>query len=294
MLVAVVLASGKGTRLRPLSTEEIPKQYLKLITGKTLVEDTVDRVRDLIPTENIFVVTNEKQEKIAKESLTDLPDENIILEPNMRETLASMSHAVSYISKLKGDDVTYLFLPSDHYIKEQDLFNKSIKEGLDLFNKYNNFVLYGLIPTDPNPNYGYIKTKDLNNDHLIDSFVEKPKLEIAKTIYNDPNYFWNNAIMIANKELMFNAIKEVLPSQYDLLEKHNKDVISTKEFFDLTHVENFSRSILEEREGMMLIPVNYTWYDIGSFEVLFDVLKLLNKEDEITKIKNLIKESKKD
>lgn len=290
MLVAVILASGKGTRLRPLSTLERPKQYLKLITGKTLVEDTVDRVRNLIPTENIFVVTNELQEKIAREALSDLPDENIILEPNMRETLASMSHAVSYISKIKGDDVTYLFLPSDHYIKEQDLFDKSIKEGLEIFKKYNNFVLYGLIPTDPNPNYGYIKTKDLNGNHLIDSFVEKPKLEIAKTIYNDPNYFWNNAIMLANKQLMFEAIKEVLPSQYDLLNKHNKNIISTNEFFDLTHVENFSRSILEEREGMMLIPVNYTWYDIGSFEVLFDVLKLLEKDDEIVKIKKLINE----
>src|SRR5690625_8006439 len=94
MLVAVILASGKGTRLRPLSTLERPKQYLKLITGKTLVEDTVDRVRNLIPVENIFVVTNELQEKIAREALSDLPDENIILEPNMRETLASMSHAV--------------------------------------------------------------------------------------------------------------------------------------------------------------------------------------------------------
>src|SRR5690625_3269485 len=290
MLVAVILASGKGTRLRTLSTLERPKQYLKLITGKTLVEDTVDRVRNLIPVENIFVVTNELQEKIAREALSDLPDENIILEPNMRETLASMSHAVSYISKIKGDDVTYLFLPSDHYIKEQDLFDKSIKEGLEIFKKYNNFVLYGLTPTDPNTNYGYIKTKDLNGNHLIDSFVEKPKLEIAKTIYNDPNYFWNNAIMLANKQLMFEAIKEVLPRQYVLLIKHNKNIISTNEFFDLSHVENLSRSILEEREGMMLIPVNYTWYDIGSFEVLFDVLKLLEKDDEIVKIKKLINE----
>lgn len=292
MLVAVILASGKGTRLKPLSTEETPKQYLKLITGKTLVEDTVDRVRNLVKKENIFVVTNKKQETIAKEALSDLPEENIILEPNMRETLASMSHAVSYISKIKGDDVKYLFLPSDHYIKEQDLFDSSINEALKLFDKYNNFVLCGLVPTDPNPNYGYIKTKDLDGYHLIDSFVEKPKFEIAKKIYNDPNYFWNNAIMLSNKELMFEAIKEVIPSQYDLLIKHNNNEISTKEFFDLTHVDNFSRSILEERKGMMLVPVNYTWYDIGSFDVLFDVLKLLNKDDEIKRIKKLLQEEK--
>lgn len=289
MLVAVILASGRGTRLRPLSTDSRPKQYLKLISGNTLVEDTVDRVKNIVSLDNIFIVINEKHEQLAKSEIPYLKDENFIVEPHMKETLASMSHAVSYISKLKGDKAKFLFLPSDHYIKENDLFEQSINEGLKMFDKHNNFVLYGLIPTDPNTNYGYIKTKDVNGDHIIESFIEKPKLEIAKEIYNKNNYFWNNAIMILNKDLMFNAIKDVIPSQYDLLTKHYKSKITTKEYFDLSHVENFSRSILEEKKDMVLIPVNYTWYDIGNFDVLFEVLKLLNKTDEIKKIENMIK-----
>src|SRR5690625_7530622 len=105
MLVAVILASGKGTRLRPLSTLERPQQYLKLITGKTLVEDTVDRVRNLIPVENIFVVTNELQEKIAREALSDLPYENNILEHNNRVYLALLSYAECNISQININDV---------------------------------------------------------------------------------------------------------------------------------------------------------------------------------------------
>ncbi|HHT55676.1 MAG TPA: NTP transferase domain-containing protein [Acholeplasma sp.] len=289
MLVAVVLASGRGTRLRPLSTDERPKQFLDIISGKSLVEDTIDRVKNIVDNDNIFVVINEKQENLARNLLNFLPEENLIVEPHMKETLASMSHSVSYISKIKGDDVTYLFLPSDHYIKEIDLFEVSIKEGLDLFNKYNNFVLYGLPPTDPNPNYGYIKTTNLDNDHLITDFIEKPKLEIAEKIYNKDNYFWNNAIMLANKELIYNAIKSVLPTQHELLLNYDSSLITKDEFFNLTHVDNFSRSILEKQSGMMLVKALYTWYDIGSFEVLFHVLELLNKHDEIEKIKELIK-----
>lgn len=288
MLVAIVLASGRGTRLRPLSTDERPKQFLDLISGKSLVEDTIERVKNIVDNDNIFVVINEKQENLARNLLNFLPEENLIVEPHMKETLASMSHSVSYISKIKGNDVTYLFLPSDHYIKEIDLFEDSIKEGLDLFNKYNNFVLYGLPPTDPNPNYGYIKTTNLDNDHLITDFIEKPKLEIAEKIYNKDNYFWNNAIMLANKELIYNAIRSVLPTQHELLLNYDSGLITKDEFFNLTHVDNFSRSILEKQSGMMLVKALYTWYDIGSFEVLFHVLELLNKHDEIEKIKKLI------
>ena len=289
MLVAVVLASGRGTRLRPLSTDERPKQFLDIISGKSLVEDTIDRVKNIVDNDNIFVVINEKQENLARNLLNFLPEENLIVEPHMKETLASMSHSVSYISKIKGNDVTYLFLPSDHYIKEIDLFENSIKEGLDLFNKYNNFVLYGLPPTDPNPNYGYIKTTNLDNNHLITDFIEKPKLEIAEKIYNKDNYFWNNAIMLANKELIYNAIRSVLPTQHELLLNYDSGLITKEDFFNLTHVDNFSRSILEKQTGMMLVKALYTWYDIGSFEVLFHVLELLNKYDEIENIKKLIK-----
>jgi|GEM_PF-2741101 len=289
MLITVVLASGRGTRLRPLSTEKRPKQYLDIISGKTLIEDTIERVKNICSNENIFVVINEKQEALAREILNFLPKENLIVEPAMKETLASMSHSVSYISKLKGDNNKYLFLPSDHYIKENDLFEKSVKEGLEIFKKYNNFVLYGLKPTDPNVNYGYIETKALNNDLEINRFVEKPPLEIAENIYNKANYFWNNGIMLTSKELIYEAIKEVLPNQYDLLLKLDEGKISKEEFFKNTHVDNFSRSILEHKKGMMLVHAKYVWYDIGNFDVLFHVLKLLGKDEEIKRIKNLIK-----
>ena len=94
--------------------------------------------------------------------------------------------------------------------------------------------------------------------------------------------------MLANKELIYNAIRSVLPTQHELLLNYDSGLITKDEFFNLTHVDNFSRSILEKQTGMMLVKALYTWYDIGSFEVLFHVLELLNKHDEIEKIKKLI------
>src|SRR5690554_2816577 len=91
MLVIVVLASGRGTRLRPLSTDERPKQFLDIISGKSLVEDTIDRVKNIVDNDNIFVVINERQENLARTLLNFLPEENLIVEPHMKETLASMS-----------------------------------------------------------------------------------------------------------------------------------------------------------------------------------------------------------
>lgn len=288
MMVAVILASGRGTRLRPLSTLERPKQYLDVISGNTLVEDTIDRIKDIIPYENIFLVTNILQKDLVNELFSFLPKENIILEPDMKETLASMSHAASYVAKKKGDDCEILYLPSDHYVREIDVFKSSINEGIALLRTNNNFVLYGLKPTDPNPNYGYIETKLVDNTNIITKFIEKPKLEIAETIYNKPNYFWNNGIMLTTKELVFDAIKEVLPEQYDLLLKLHHNEIDTNTFFNKTHVDNFSRSILENRKNMVLANAKYTWYDIGSFEVLFEVLNLLGKNEKIAEIKELI------
>lgn len=288
MLVAIILASGRGTRLSPLSTLERPKQFLDVISGKTLVEDTIDRVKNIIPYENIFIVINELQKELASSIFTFLPKENLIIEPDMKETLASMSHAASYVSKIKGNNFNILYLPSDHYVKEIDIFEESVTEGLALLKKHNNYVLYGLKPTNPNTNYGYIETEIINNEYHITKFIEKPVLEIAEKIYTQNNYFWNNGIMLTSRNLVYDAIKEVLPKQYELLIKLDNNEITIHDFFKKTHVENFSRSILEHRKNMILAYAKYTWYDIGTFDVLFHVLKMLNKHDDIEKIKKMI------
>jgi mannose-1-phosphate guanylyltransferase len=287
MVVAVILASGKGTRLMPLSTALRPKQYLDVITGKTLIEDTIDRVKNIVGLDNVFVVCSSLQEQLAKDTLHFLNDENLIFEPEMKETLASITHAISYINKLRGD-VTYLFLPSDHYIPETLLFESSIKEGLDLYNSNQNLVLFGLKPTEPNTGFGYIETKKEDNHYKILSFIEKPKLEIAEKIWNLDNYFWGTFIFFTNKDIVYNALRENYPKQYELLIKLDQNIIDKNDYFKDSLVDNFSRSILEKLDNMKLVKAKYQWFDIGSFDSLFEVLEQLGKHDKVLEIKKLI------
>lgn len=289
ILVALILASGKGTRLRPLSTEETPKQYLKVLSGKTLIEDTIDRVKDLFSYDDIFVITNINQKRLVLENLSFLNSENIIYEPEMKETLASITHAMAYVNKLRGDDVTYLILPSDHFIEPKTEFIETIKKGQALLSKHpNQFLLYGIKPTEPSPEFGYIKTVTKDNLHYVETFVEKPPLEKAKLIYSEPNYFWNNFIMLLKAPLVFKALKDIIPNQYLLVKRFLNDEITTTDFFNLTTVDNFSRAILEKQQNMLLVPTTYTWFDIGSFDSLFKVLEHLGKDKEITEIKELL------
>lgn len=285
MLVALILASGKGTRLAPLSTEERPKQYLSLITEKTLVEDTVNRVNGFIKPENIYVVTNEAHQNLAYKKFDYLPKNNIILEPEMKETLASITHAVGYITKEKGDDVEILILPSDHYIDDNDKFKESILLGHKIALKNNNFMMYGVKPTNPSPEFGYIETKAVNNDLIITNFVEKPKQEIANALFASGNYYWNNFIMIFKKEILFESIKELLPDQYELLDSYTKGLIDTNEYFDKTLVGSFSRLVLEKQQNMNLVPADYIWYDVGGFDSLFEILEKLELYEKLNDIK---------
>lgn len=289
MLVALILASGKGTRLAPLSTPERPKQYLSLITNKTIVEDTVDRVKDIVSKENIFIVTNESHKKIVDNLFSNLPKENIILEPFMKETLASITHAISYISSLKGNDFDVVILPSDHYIDDIKAFEKSILDGLNIMNVNKNYVLYGVPPTNPSTEYGYIETFIENNLELVKSFIEKPKLDIAKELIKHDNYFWNNGIMLASNSLINDSIKNILPTQFQLMTDFKNGKISSNDFFKETIVDNFSKSVLEKQDNMNLIRTNYLWYDIGGFDSLFEILEKLQMDDKLKEIKYQLK-----
>lgn len=271
----LIMAGGKGTRFWPKSTEEKPKQFINLIEDRTMIQLTVDRIKNILPIEKIFVATGEKYIDLVKEQLPDLPDKNIIVEPVGRNTAPCILLASLYIKQIYND-CNIAVLPSDHLIKNE-------KEFLNTLKMANNFVeedkeaivTIGITPDRPETGYGYIKydKSDKNAVVKVDRFVEKPDLEKAKQYLESKEYLWNAGMFIFNVDYMLNELEnnynktfkllQQLPSIYD----ENYDKI-LKELYPECENISIDYAVMEKSKNIYVIPSNLGWDDIGTWKSL--------------------------
>ena len=203
----VILAGGSGTRLWPLSRKSFPKQFLKLNENKSLLQKTVERFLKVVSSEDIIIMTNKDYKFLVfaelKNSSFNIPEKNIILEPDIKNTAPAIALAMKFaLEKLKVSQEDVLFVsPSDHIIKPENEFLKYLKKT-EILAKKGYIVTFGIKPDKPETGYGYIKAKnDKQNDELLDlgaflveKFTEKPDLKIAKKYLSEGNYFWNSGM----------------------------------------------------------------------------------------------------
>lgn len=275
MLCALIMAGGKGTRFWPLSTEEKPKQFLNLVGDNTMIQMTVNRILPIIPIERIFVCTGEKYTDYVINQLPELPKENIIVEPEGRNTAPCIALS-SMIIKRKFNDASVLVLPSDHLIEKEDEFRSIILKGNDfLENNPYNIVTLGIQPNRPETGYGYIKLKDeiFNNIYKVDKFVEKPDENTAKKYLANGNYLWNSGMFLWKAENIINQIKNYSPEIYEALkgiETIEKDVIGNyiKENYKNTTNISIDYAVLEHSKDIYVIPSDIGWDDIGTWKAV--------------------------
>ena len=275
MLCALIMAGGKGTRFWPLSTEEKPKQFLNLVGDNTMIQMTVNRILPIIPIERIFVCTGEKYTDYVINQLPELPKENIIVEPEGRNTAPCIALS-SMIIKRKFNDASVLVLPSDHLIEKEDEFRSIILKGNDfLENNPYNIVTLGIQPNRPETGYGYIKLKDeiFNNIYKVDKFVEKPDENTAKKYLANGNYLWNSGMFLWKAENIINQIKNYSPEIYEALkeiETIEEDVIGNyvKENYKNTTNISIDYAVLEHSKDIYVIPSDIGWDDIGTWKAV--------------------------
>ena len=196
----VIMAGGVGSRFWPLSNDDLPKQFLDVLgVGRTLIQLTAERFHDIVPTENIWVVTNRHYADLVQEQLPDVPRENILLEPCRRNTAPCICYA-SWCIKKKNPRATIVVTPSDHIVMDNQRFADSIRDAVDFASETDAIVTLGMKPTRPETGYGYIKA-DLTfassrkkNLYRVDAFKEKPTREVAEQYLQDSSYFWNAGI----------------------------------------------------------------------------------------------------
>lgn len=193
----LIMAGGGGTRFWPLSTTQIPKQFLNLTGNDALINESIERMKLLIKKENIYIITNESQIDLMKEIVKDKIDLNhIISEPEARNTTACIAFALTKIRKEKGDGVI-LITPADHYIKDLEEFKSTIDSALRLAEDKKELITIGIKPTFPSTGYGYLRREDSKSEiSKVSEFLEKPSIEKAEEFIKNEIFLWNSGMFI--------------------------------------------------------------------------------------------------
>ena len=274
----VIMAGGVGSRFWPMSTEERPKQFIDVLgTGRTLLQLTVERFGQLVPAENVWVVTNAKYADIVCEQLPDMPRQNILCEPCRRNTAPCIAY-VSWRIKSRDPKANIVVTPSDHIVTNVPEFQRVISECMAFTQDSDAIVTLGMKPTRPETGYGYIQA-DLASPSLrmgkqifrVDSFREKPDLQTAEQYIKKNNYFWNAGIFIWNVSTIVNAFRVYQPRMAKIFEAllpvygtpEEQQVINEQ----FPKCENISvdYAIMEKAEEIFVCPADFGWSDLGTW-----------------------------
>ena len=273
----VIMAGGVGSRFWPMSTQDRPKQFIDVLgTGKTLLQLTVERFGNMVPAENLWVVTNERYADIVREQLPDMPAENILCEPCRRNTAPCIAY-VSWRIKSKDPKANIVVTPSDHVVTNVQEFQRVISECMTFTQDCDAIVTLGMKPSRPETGYGYIQA-DLSSPSLrnkqifrVDSFREKPDLQTAELYIKKNNYFWNAGIFIWNVSTIVNAFRVYQPKLAKIFEAllpvygTAQEQEAINEQFPKCENISVDYAIMEKAEEIFVCPADFGWSDLGTW-----------------------------
>lgn len=281
----VIMAGGIGSRFWPLSKTHRPKQFLDILgTGRTLIQQTFDRFNRLIPAENIYVVSNKLYKDLIKEQLPELSDDQILLEPAMRNTAPCIAYA-TYKIMSRNPNANFVIAPSDHLILKEDEFVRNISDGLSFTESTGNLLTLGIMPSRPETGYGYIQIKgDAQTNEIgktfneVKTFTEKPNLELAKVFLESGDFFWNSGIFLWKGNAIRNAFTNYLSEVSQKFDADADTYYTVKEEAFIEEVypacKNISidYGIMEKAENVYILCTDFGWSDLGTWGSLYEQL----------------------
>ncbi len=288
---AILMAGGVGSRFWPVSTSEFPKQFHDMLgTGETLIQKTFGRLSKLIPEENIFILTNEKYNDLVLSQLPQVSQEQVLLEPAMRNTAPCILYASLKIRKINPDAVMVV-APSDHWIEDETAFISNLQTAFDYCEKDNVLMTLGIQPTFPNTGFGYIEydKSDANNVKKVSQFREKPDYETAKEFLKSGNFLWNAGIFIWSAKSIIQAFEALQPQMYNLFMlgygAYNSDL--EKVFIEENYADSENISIdyavMEKAQNVFVLPATFDWNDLGTWGSLYEKLP---KDNQLNAVVN--------
>ncbi|MBI2257827.1 MAG: mannose-1-phosphate guanylyltransferase [Flavobacteriia bacterium] len=266
----LIMAGGIGSRFWPLSTSEKPKQFLDILgLGKSLLQMTFDRLSEIIPPENIYILTNSNYKDLVKTQLPSIDLEQIILEPQRKNTAPCIAYASMKIYS-KNKDANLLIAPSDHLIVNDLAFNKNINLAFERA-LLGEIVTLGIKPSRPDTGYGYIEfdQKASSPYRKVIQFREKPNLEVAESFVQSGNFYWNAGIFIWKAQTIIDALKLYSPKLYSLFASiHYQSPNEKQEMencFDQCQDISIDYAVMEQAKNVSIILADFDWSDLGTW-----------------------------
>ncbi|MGK7395985.1 MAG: mannose-1-phosphate guanylyltransferase [Candidatus Cyclobacteriaceae bacterium M3_2C_046] len=279
---AIIMAGGVGSRFWPWSKTERPKQFLDVLgTGKTLIQQTFERINRICPSENILIITNQLYDKTIARQLPDLPPENILCEPSRRNTAPCIAYGAFKI-KQKNPQANILVAPSDHIILKEDLFLEVVNQGFDYAGQHDALLTIGIKPHKPETGYGYVKSagnvvmEKSGQWQLsgVERFTEKPDLATAQEFVQRGDYFWNAGIFIWSVSAILNSLDHLMPELYGQFKQYEDSFNTSGESSAIDSIyavcDNISidYGIMEKADNVWVISTDIGWSDLGSWSAL--------------------------
>ena len=274
------MAGGVGSRFWPVSTTEFPKQFHDMLgAGETLIQKTFSRLSKLIPTENILILTNESYNDLVLKQLPIVKQEQIVLEPAMRNTAPCILYASLKIQKLNPNAVMVV-APSDHWIEDENAFMQNLQQCFDFCQNENALMTLGIQPTFPNTGFGYIEfdKSDSNLVKKVSQFREKPNYETAKSFLESGNFLWNGGIFIWSVKSILTAFEKFQPQMNALFQEgfpiYNTDAEAKfiSENYALAENISIDYAVMENAQNVYVLPATFDWNDLGTWGSLHEKL----------------------
>lgn len=274
------MCGGVGSRFWPHSREEKPKQFLDFFgAGRSLLQLTVDRVRNIVPPQNILLVTNQRYAKLIHEQLPDIPTENILPEPARRNTSPCICRAAHHIYALDCN-ASIVTLPSDHLVLREIAFADALKRGFEFVENGNRLLTLGIKPTSPNTGYGYIQqgtpVPGLDNFFKVKSFTEKPNREMAELFISTGEFYWNAGMFLWSARAILDAFDKYAPETAAVFNQGNDVWGSPDEaqfierHYPSAPAISIDYDIMEKADNVYVETVDLGWSDVGSWKALYD------------------------
>ena len=275
----VIMGGGIGSRFWPFSRKNLPKQFLDFFgTGRSLLQQTFDRFNKIIPTKNIFIVTNAIYADLVKEQIPEIGEEQILLEPARRNTAPCIAWA-SYHIRALNPKANIVVAPSDHLILKEEEFLTAISRGLEFVSQSDKLLTLGIKPNRPETGYGYIQIAEQagENFYKVKTFTEKPELELAKVFVESGEFYWNSGLFMWNVNSIIKAGETLLP---DLSSKLGADlsVYGTpremkfiNEHFPACPNVSIDFGIMEKADNVYVSLGDFGWSDLGTWGSLYDL-----------------------